>query len=111
MRKAIRTTIDENLLNAVKDKAKEENCNVNDILEEIIRQYILFDEMNDEDTVKLSFDSDVLHNAVKSELIKAIMGVCKKYHLTDHYMFTDFVYEISDSIATAAYMSSFYPNE
>ncbi len=107
MKKAIRTTIDENLLEAVKKRAAEEHCNMNDVLEEIIRQYVLFNEMNDSETTELSFDVDTLRKAVSSELVKAIINICQKYHLVNHYAFNDFVIEISESIATAAFMSSF----
>lgn len=108
MRKAIRTTIEENMLNAVKGIAESRNCNVNDVLEEIISMYIFWQEFKTPKSKCLDNSDNQLQNGISLRIELAIKEIVVDYGLsTENPELRNFINKFSEACSSAIYMANF----
>lgn len=108
MRKAIRTTIEEDMLEAVKEVAKEKHCNVNDVLEELISMYIFWDKLNKPDNRIFDNSENQLQDGISSRIKVAIKEIIIDYGLSfEDCELERFIDNISDACSSAIYMGNF----
>ena len=108
MRKAIRTTIEEDMLEAVKDIAREKKCNINDVLEEIISMYIFWGKFSKPECKSIDNSEGQLQEGLSNRIKVAIKTIIIDYGLSfSDYELEKFINKISDACSSAIYLGNF----
>lgn len=108
MRKAIRTTIEEEMLEAVKQVAKEKHCNINDVLEELISMYIFWHKYSKPDSQVVDNSENQLQDGISNRIKVAIKEIIVDYGLSfAGFELERFIDKISDACGSAIYLGNF----
>lgn len=109
MRIPIRTTIEESLLKEVKKQAIDQNCNVNDILENLIKRFIAWRDMNGNNAIDI--DGNAALAAISSETRVALEKICSSYNLSVTTFLRSYIGDISKATAKVMLMANLSEKE
>jgi hypothetical protein len=109
IRKPIRTTIDEELLIAVKKEAVEQGINVNDVLEDLIEKFLAWKSMNNPEVKSSSMEN--VFNAISAETRIALARICESYNLSVTSTLYGFFQDVSDAISKVMLMANYTKKE
>lgn len=108
MRKAIRTTIEESLLDEIKKIAKSKNINMNDVIEDVLSEFLFWQDFKLSPNKVIDNSECLLETGISKKVEKSIREIINDYGLYVDERLELFIGHISNSIADAIYMGNFY---